>query len=103
MGIFSRKSDDIEVEVEEEPTDKKRVVGKIVFLNEEDGWGFIISKEIKFSRIFFHWTALEQSTLHFTELKKGMQVEFNPKWYEENGWRAIRLVVLEDSNDKTKE
>ena len=72
---------------------EQRVKGKIIFISEE-GWGFISSLEIKFTRIFFHWTGLNQNTLNFVELKKGMEVEFTPKDYEDKGVRAIRIEVI---------
>lgn len=72
----------------------KRVTGKIIKLSEH-GWGFITSKEIPFTRIFFHWTSLNQDTSHFQELKKGDEVEFTPIEVEEKGYRAIKIDVLE--------
>jgi ''Cold-shock'' DNA-binding domain. len=77
------------------PTDK-RVVGKIIKVSDE-GWGFISSKEIKFTRIFFHWTSLKQDTLKFTELKNGMRCEFTPVEVEGKGFRAIKIVILPTS------
>jgi cold shock CspA family protein len=76
------------------PTDK-RVVGKIIKVSDE-GWGFISSKEIKFTRIFFHWTSLKQDTVKFTELKNGMKVEFTPVEVEGKGWRAIKISIVGD-------
>lgn len=73
----------------------KRVFGKIIKVS-EDGWGFISSKEIKFTRIFFHWTSLKQDTLKFTELKNGMKVEFTPVEVQDKGWRAIKIRVVKD-------
>lgn len=78
----------------------KRVTGKIIKVS-EDGWGFISSKEIKFTRIFFHWTSLKQDTLKFTELKNGMKVEFTPAEIEGKGWRAIKISVLVDAPKPT--
>lgn len=75
--------------------DEKRVKGKIIKVS-EDGWGFISSKEIKFTRIFFHWTSLKQETLKFQELKNGMKVEFTPVEVADKGWRAIKIRVLKD-------
>jgi cold shock CspA family protein len=75
-------------------TDTKKVVGKIIKLS-KDGWGFVSSKEIQFTRIFFHWTALRQDTLPFLELKTGMRVEFTPSQLEGKGWRAMHLRVIE--------
>lgn len=75
--------------------EEKRIRGKIIKVS-EDGWGFISSKEIKFTRIFFHWTSLKQDTLKFTELKNGMKVEFTPIEVTEKGWRAIKIRVVKD-------
>lgn len=83
-------TDTVEVKVED-----KRIVGKIIKVQHEKGWGFIASKEIPFTRIFFHWTSLNQDTAHFTELKKGMEVEFTPIELTDKGVRAIKIDVLE--------
>ena len=72
--------------------EEKRVQGKIIKVSDE-GWGFISSKDIKFTRIFFHWTSLKQDTLKFTDLKNGMKVEFTPVEVEGKGWRAIKIKV----------
>ena len=72
-----------------------RVHGKIIKVS-DGGWGFISSKDIKFTRIFFHWTSLKQDTLKFQELKNGMKVEFTPVEIEGKGWRAIKIEVLQD-------
>ena len=70
-----------------------RAVGKIIKVS-EGGWGFISSKEIKFTRIFFHWTSLLQNTKKFQDLKNGDRVEFTPMEVEGKGTRAIRIKVL---------
>lgn len=75
-----------------EPEDRK--TGRIIKLS-DDGWGFISSKEIKFTRIFFHWTSLKQNTLNFTQLKTGMQVEFTAREIADKGWRAIKIEVVQ--------
>lgn len=79
----------------------KQVTGKIVHINDDKGFGFITSPEIKFERIFFHWTSLVLETLKFTELKLNMKVKCEvyevfptdekPK---QKGWRAIRIEVI---------
>ena len=79
--------------------EEKRVKGKIIKVSDE-GWGFISSKEIKFTRIFFHWTSLKQDTLKFQELKNGMKVEFTPTEIEGKGWRAIKIRVIKDEPAK---
>lgn len=80
-------------------TDKK-IQGRIVKLSDE-GWGFITSKDLKFTRIFFHWSSLIQDTLKFTELKVGMNVEFVSQEVtptedrpRQKGFRAIKISVV---------
>jgi cold shock CspA family protein len=75
--------------------EEQRIRGKIIKVS-GGGWGFISSKEIKFTRIFFHWTSLKQDTLKFTELKNGMKVEFTPIEVEGKGHRAIKINVVTD-------
>ena len=78
-----------------------RVVGRIIKVNDA-GWGFISSKEVKFTRIFFHWTSLRQDTLKFTELSVGMMVEFTPTEVEGKGTRALRIKVLPNPTPETE-
>lgn len=83
----------------------EKAVGRIIKVSEK-GWGFISSKDIEFTRIFFHWTALAQDTLSFKELKTGMKVEFKPVQIPERGFRAVQIRVLNDDrkvNDDRKE
>lgn len=75
-------------------SDELRVEGKIIKISEA-GWGFISSKDIKFTRIFFHWTSLKQDTLKFQELKNGMHCEFTPIEVEGKGFRAIKIEVID--------
>jgi len=74
--------------------ESKRILGRIIKVHAK-GWGFISSKQIEFTRIFFHWTALRQDTLGFKELKTGMACEFIPVQIPGKGWRAIQIKVLE--------
>lgn len=76
----------------------EKLTGRIFKLN-TNGWGFISSQEMKFTRIFFHWSALEPKTLKFPELKVGMFVKFIPVEYKKNGWRALKIEVLDTSTD----
>jgi len=69
------------------------MTGKIIKLS-PDGWGFISSKDKPFTRIFFHWTALNGDTLNFTELHKGMTLEFELV-AQDRGWRAIKIDVID--------
>lgn len=91
------KTTELSVEVKERETKMESgepIEGKIIKLSEEGGWGFISSKEIPFTRIFFHWTSLSQDTLNFTELKKGMMVSFIPVEKEGRGWSANKIKVV---------
>jgi cold shock CspA family protein len=80
--------------------DENRIVGRIIKVSDA-GWGFISSRDIKFTRIFFHWTALRQDTLSFTELKTGMRAEFTPVEIPGKGFRAIHIKIVEqqDANE----
>lgn len=80
----------------------RRIRGKITMTHEK-GYGFIISEEMKFIKFFFHWTALNQDTLRFPELKTGMEVEFTPYMNDTpnpdkpdrvQGPRAIKINVI---------
>ncbi len=82
------------------PKTETRVAGKIIKVSDQ-GWGFISSKDIKFTRIFFHWTSLKQDTLRFPDLKNGMKVEFTPVEVEGKGWRAIKIRVIKDEQTAT--
>ncbi len=82
------------LKIEKTNSEDKRVIGKIIKVS-DDGWGFISSKDIKFTRIFFHWTSLKQDTLRFQDLKNGMKVEFTPVEVPEKGIRAIKIKVVE--------
>ena len=80
----------------------KRVIGKIVKISEK-GYGFIVSRDIPYTRIFFHWTSLNQDTAHFTELTKGMEVEFTPVESPDKGTKAIKIDVLEPESNPNKD
>jgi len=83
--------------VDPKPHDNVRVRGKIFLIN-EGGYGFIISKAIPFRRLFFHWTFLEVNTLTFDKLEEGMIVEFKPIELPDKRWRAIKIMVLENED-----
>lgn len=74
-------------------TDSSRLTGRVIKIS-KTGWGFISSKEIEFTRIFFHWTQLTQDTLKFTDIRIGMQVEFTPIQIPVKGWRAVHVRVI---------
>lgn len=67
----------------------KVVTGKITKLDPTEGWGFLASDKLKFTRIFFHWSALRG--IHFDNLKVGMEVEFKAVDIPEKGWRAFNI------------
>lgn len=75
-------------------TDTNKLIGRVIKVS-KTGWGFITAKEIEFTRIFFHWTALRQDTIPFLELRTGMWVEFTPIQIPGKGWRAVHIKVVE--------
>jgi cold shock CspA family protein len=74
--------------------EENKLTGRIIKISKA-GWGFISCQEIKFTRIFFHWTALRQDTTPFLELRIGMWVEFTPVQIPLKGWRAVHVKVIE--------
>lgn len=79
-----------------------KVIGRVIKVH-KTGWGFISSKDIEFTRIFFHWTALRQDTLKFPELKTGMHVEFTPVEIPGKGFRAVHVRVIDKPKAATDE
>lgn len=75
-------------------TETVKVIGRVIKVH-STGWGFITSKDIKFTRIFFHWTHLRQDTLKFTDLHAGMIVEFTPVETPGKGFRAVHIRVID--------
>jgi len=51
-----------------------------------DGYGFVESEALPYTRIFFHWQNLLHTTLHFSKIKRGAVLEF---------------VAIEEKNHKT--
>lgn len=84
-----------------EVTDQK-IVGRVIKVSKK-GWGFVSSKEIEFTRIFFHWTGLRQDTIPFLEMKVGMWVEFTPLQIEGKGWRAVHIRTVDRPKPTMKE
>lgn len=82
-------------------TAENRAIGRVIKVSKA-GWGFISSRDIEFTRIFFHWTALKQDTIPFLELKTGMIVEFTPVKVEGKGYRAVHIRVI-DKKEKSNE
>ena len=75
-------------------TNNTKMIGRIIKVSRR-GWGFISSRDIEFTRIFFHWTALRQDTLSWKQLKIGMQCEFQPIEIPGRGYRAIKIRIIE--------
>ena len=75
---------------------EKRVRGKITRVDTR-GFGFISSLDIPYTRIFFHWSGLLQSTRNFKDLDKGLTVEFNPFLIEGKGYRALKIEVVDEA------
>ncbi len=73
--------------------ERTKIIGKIIKIDKK-GYGFITSVEIPFTRIFFHWTALDKDSPNYTQLKIGMRVRFTPIELINKGWRAINVEVL---------
>lgn len=83
-----------ETTVKEPEKEGARIQGRIIKVS-ADGYGFISSKDIPFTRIFFHWTSLRPDTLKFQELRAGMKVSFVTFEVEDKGHRAIKIKVEE--------
>jgi len=75
--------------------EEDQIEGRIIKVSDR-GYCFLISKDIPFTRIFLHWTALKSDTLHFTELRKGMIIRFTPQETKNHGFRAIKAEVVKD-------
>lgn len=110
MSIWDRMNDltkgkTIEEKEEELKSKTKAQVGDIIkgtitnIVNgnatKKGGYGFIASPELPYERIFFHWSGLKQDTLRFPELKKRMRVEFQLQYNEHDGYRAIKISVIQ--------
>lgn len=93
-------NDEVPTTAKTEPTRPGRgevIRGKIFHLG--NGYGFIESDRIPYTRIFFHWQNLDHTTLHFTKLERGMEMEFvaiEEKNYKTGlmEWRAQKVKVV---------
>ena len=80
--------------------EKQRIKGTIfntVTNPDKGGFGFIISKELPYEKIYFHWTQLNTNTKRFLALKSGDEVEFDLVNKEGYGYQAHRIEVTEDA------
>lgn len=73
------------------PNEEKRHIGHIIKLH-PDGYGFISSREIPYTKIFFHWTSLDHK-VNFLDLKFRMKVSFVAQKIPDKGFRAIKIHV----------
>ena len=80
---------------------EQRLTGTITRLN-QNGYGFISSKVMQFTRIYFHWTMLEPP-LKFTDLKRGMEVEFTPYPYRDKGYRATKVKLYDKPQTEVRD
>lgn len=71
--------------------------GTIVFVAYDKGFGFIVSRDKPFERIYFHWSGLIQDTLKFKQLKKGMNVIFDV--IEQDGTKGAKAIDIEVTKD----
>lgn len=76
------------------PFGEKRVEGKIIAVNKR-GFGFISSKEIPYTRIYFHWTNLLPQTINFADLKRSDPVDFICEKKPDGTYRAVKVDILE--------
>jgi cold shock CspA family protein len=102
MGIFDRMRQTTAGKTNEEIENSEKPVAKVgdvitgtINNIRHEGYGFITSPDLPFERIFFHWSGLRQDTLRFPKLKKRMRVEFQLAYDEVEGFRAIKIKVLE--------
>jgi cold shock CspA family protein len=96
MGImdnmFGKKViDDKEYELEDGKSPKYE--GKVIYVSDK-GWGFVTTRDIPFTKIFFHWTFIDKDQKNFTEWKKGDKVEFYTRSVEGMGLQAINIKQI---------
>lgn len=98
-GVVKPLTESIQLDENTLKPNDERHTGTILSINEKRGFGFIQSEVKPFVRIYFHWTFLVQGTLNFTELKRGMKVEFTlARGHDSKGVetdRAIKVKVIE--------
>jgi len=83
---------------EPEDSNQELTKGKVLKLS-KDGYGFLCSDSMPFTRIFFHWSVLTMDSPNFTKLKPNMPAEFKAIEIEGKGWRAI-MVKVHDNTEK---
>lgn len=82
--------------------EKKEVItGKIVKVDKNKGYGFIVSKDRRFIRFFFHWTGLETTTKNFADIEPGEIVQFTEA-YGDRGPRAIQIRIINEPDEPSE-
>lgn len=76
------------------PFGSKRIEGKVIVVNKR-GFGFISSKEVPYTRIYFHWTNLIPQTINFSEIKRNDPVDFVLEKKNDGTYKAIKIDILE--------
>lgn len=75
-------------------SENKKIIGKIIHLS-QNGYGFIESKELQFTRIYFSWKNLHPA-VQFTRLKVGDLLEFFPYFTEGRGYKAMKITKVQE-------
>lgn len=98
MTIRDTFGNDVPQKTETPKPDRNTPIrGKVYHLG--NGYGFIESEVLPYTRIFFHWQNLDHNTLHFSEIKRGAELEFiaieekNTKTNKME-WRAQKVKVI---------
>lgn len=70
---------------------KKKIIGRVHWINRNKGYGFITSKEIEFEKIYFYWMGLRPD-YPFRNVHVGDTVELDAVWDDEqDGWKGINI------------
>ena len=68
---------------------KRGATGIVIRINKSKGWGFVITEDVPFTKIFFHWTELT-SNINFLEVNRKDKFVFDVM-KGDNGYRAINI------------
>lgn len=100
MGLRMNE-DKLSAVLPEHEQNAQEITGKIIKVSSK-GFGFISTQDVPFTRIFFHWTALRNDTLKFTDIRAGMKVTALAFEVEGKGWRAIKIKILEEESQSVE-
>lgn len=76
---------------------KYKIIGRIHYINKDKGYGFIVSEEIPFKKIYFYWTEL-RPTVDFQSLRRFSHVEFDAS-ENEKGWQARNIGLVDEPEE----